>query len=488
MFETQVPAEFSAMARLHPALTPWQPSPAEPWDAIRAAHLMNRAGFGGTPEEVAALVEMGVDRAVDALLDFPDAPAAEQSPGEGPDWSILADIPLRNQERREQQVKLRGPENEEARQALTQQWQRASSGFLNDAARWWITRMAYGPYPLQERLVLFWHGHFTSSFRDDRQGGWRLWNQNEVLRRYAAGNFRELVWSISRDPAMLRYLNNDRNVKARPNENYARELMELFTLGIGNYTEDDIKQVARAFTGWTHDGVDYVFSRRQHDEGEKTVFGRTGAFNGEDIIDLLMAHPACGNHVGGKLFDYFVGCDPDPRVHAALGDTLRRSNYELRPLLRVILRSKAFFDSDRIGGQIKSPIHLLVGTCRLLGGEALNAPQARRELEKMGQVPFEPPNVKGWPGTYDGRKWINTATLLARYNVSIRLVDRIRRGLPDRPDPEKLVDEWLARLISRPVDHAKRQALVEAARGGEARESASNVVKLIVSMPEFQLC
>ena len=268
----------------------------------------------------------------------------------------------------------------------------------------------------------------------------------------------------------------------------ARELMELFTLGIGNYTEDDIKQVARSFTGWTHDGLDFVFVQRQHDDGEKTVFGRSGNFNGEDIIDLLMSHPACGDHIGGKLFDYFVGTDPDPRLNAALGDLLRENGYELRPVLRTILRSQAFFAAGRIGGKIKSPIHLLAGTCRLLGGDTLNIPQARRELEKLGQIPFEPPNVKGWPGTYDGRKWINTATLLARYNLAVRLVERVRSRLPERPEPEKFVDEWLARLIARPVDPAKREALVEAARGSDPNQSALNVVQLIVAMPEYQLC
>jgi uncharacterized protein (DUF1800 family) len=264
--------------------------------------------------------------------------------------------------------------------------------------------------------------------------------------------------------------------------------MELFTLGIGNYTEDDIKQVARSFTGWAHDGVEYVFAARQHDDGEKTVFGQRGNFNGDDIVELLMAHPACAPHVGGKLFDYFVGANPDPKVHASLGDTLRQSNYELRPLLRVILRSKAFSAPERIGGKIKSPIQLLAGTCRLLGGETLNIPQARRELEKLGQVPFEPPNVKGWPGQYDGRKWINTATLLARYNLALRLVDRVKGQLAVKQEPEQFVDHWLARLIARPIEPAKREALLEAARQGKPPEAAVNVVKLIVSMPEYQLC
>jgi uncharacterized protein (DUF1800 family) len=476
------------MRKLHPFLQPWQPSEHEPWDDIRAAHLLNRAGFGGTPEEVAALVRLGVDRAVDALLDFPDAPASEQSPGDGPDWSILAEIPMLERERREAFLQVRGPENEPARQALNQKWQRASAEFLGSATRWWMTRMAYGPHPLQERLVLFWHGHLTSSIRDDRQGSWRLWNQNELLRQHAAGNFRKLIQAISRDPGMLRYLNNDRNIKARPNENYARELMELFTLGIGNYTEQDIKQVARAFTGWQHDGVEFVYAARQHDEGEKTVFGQTANFNGDDIIELLMRHPACAPYIGGRLYDYFVGADPDPKVHASLGDVLRENDYELRPLLRVILRSQAFYAPKRIGGKIKPPVQLLVGTTRLLGAGALNTPQSRRELEKMGQVPFEPPNVKGWPGTYDSRKWINTATLLARYNLAVRLVERVRGQLRTQDPPEQLVESWLARLIGRPVDPAKREALLAAARSAPQDEAAVTVIKLIVAMPEYQLC
>ena len=476
------------MRKLHPYLQPWQPSEHEPWNAVLATHLLNRAGFGGTPDEVQALVKLGVDRAVDALLDFPDAPAAEQAPGEGPDWTILNDIPMRERERREAYSQVRGPENEPARQALNQKWQRASAEFLSSATRWWVSRMAYGPHPLQERLVLFWHGHLTSSIRDDRQGSWRLWNQNELLRQHAAGNFRELIMAISRDPGMLRYLNNDRNVRARPNENYARELMELFTLGIGNYTEQDIKQVARAFTGWTHDGVEYVYAARQHDNDEKVVFGQRGNFNGDDIIELLMRHPASAPYIGGRMYEYFVGSDPEPPVQASLGDVLREKDYELRPLLRVILRSQAFYSHKRIGGNIKSPIHLLVGTMRLLEAGVLNAPQTRRELEKMGQIPFEPPNVKGWPGTYDGRKWINTATLLARYNLAIRLVDRARGRLQGDDAPEKLVDVWLARLIGRPVEAPKREALVEAARNAQPNQAAADVIKLIVAMPEYQLC
>ena len=476
------------MPKLHPELRPWRASEGDAFDAVRAAHLLNRAGFGGTPAEVEAVQRLGVARAVDVLLDFPDAPAGEQKRGDGPDWSALADVPMTEKERQKAYAEVRGDDT--ARQLQNQEWARASGEFMADATRWWVDRMAYGPYPLQERLTLFWHGHFTSSYRDDRQGAWRIWNQNELLRRYAAGNFRDVVKSVSRDPAMLRYLNNNQNRKGHPNENYARELMELFTLGVGNYTEDDVKQVARAFTGWDEDGVAFEFKQRQHDDEPKTIFGRRGDFGGDEVVDLLMLHPAAAPFVAGKLFSYFVGREPDKAVLANLGDVLREANYELRPLLRVILGSRLFFDPARVGGKIKSPVHLLAGTARLMDMKVPNVPETRRELGKMGQTIFEPPNVKGWPAQYEGRKWINTATLLARYNFGVRMAGRAKLLDPasDAHDGESFVDEWLARLIPRPVSPEKRAALIAAAGDGRGRSDLQNVVKLIVSMPEYQLC
>ena len=477
------------MAKLHPDLQPWQPAEGDAFDAVRAGHLLNRAGFGGTPDECAALAQLGVERSVDALLDFPDAPASEQAQGEGPDWSALADVPRTEGDRRRALREHRGAADEDpetARQLLNQSWQRASGEFMRDATRWWLNRMAYGPHPLQEKLTLFWHGHFTSSYRDDRGGSWRLWNQNETLRRHAAGNFRDMVKSVSRDPAMLRYLNNDKNNKRRPNENYARELMELFTLGVGNYTEDDVKQVARAFTGWAHDGESFEFRRGQHDDGAKVVFGQRGNFGGDRVIDLLMRHPAAAPFVAGKLFHYFVGDAPTSAVLKDLGEVLREANYELRPLLRTILRSKAFHARERIGSKIKSPVHLLAGTARLLGMPLPNVPETRRELEKMGQVVFEPPNVEGWPAQYEGRLWINTATLLARYNFGLKMVDRAE--IARDADAAGFVDGWLNRLIGRPVPDESRRELIDAAGDGRGRSDLENVIKLIVSMPQYQLC
>lgn len=482
---------------LHDELQPWEPSSGETFDAVRAGHLLNRAGFGGLPKEIAAVQELGVARAVDVLLDFPDAPAAEQAREGGPDNSMLADVPRSDAERRQAMIDIQqGRSEEEAqteRQLQRQRWRSASQNHMRECGRWWLDRMASGPYPLQEQLVLFWHGHFTSSFRDDREGSWRLWGQNELLRTYAAGNFRTFVRQVSRDPAMLSYLNNDQNVNISPNENYARELMELFTLGVStpehpNYTEDDIKQAARAFTGWTHDGLIFTFRQRLHDEGEKRIFGQIGKFGGDDVVDLLMQHPATGPFIGGKLFEFFVGIEPSPEVKASLGRVLVNANYELRPLLRTILRSRAFFNADRIGGKIKSPIQLVAGTCRLLGIPVPDQRRVQNELEKMGQIPFAPPNVKGWPGQFDGRRWINTATLLARYNFGVEMARQAEIAPPASASSGDVVNEWLSVLIPRPIDGMKRRRLASVVGDRPSTANVTEAVQLMLSMPEYQLC
>jgi uncharacterized protein (DUF1800 family) len=475
---------------LHPSLEPWMPSDGDAFDRVKAGHVLNRAGFGGTPSEIELLQDLGVADGIDLLLDFPDASAAEMSPNDVPDDSMLVDVPQTNQERRVAMSALRNVNGEEAntrRQLLRQTWTRASLRHIAACQAWWIRRMTDGPYPLQEKLTLFWAGLFTSSIRSDRGGSWRLWNQNETLRRHAAGNFIELVRRISRDAAMLQYLNNDRNVKRSPNENYARELMELFTLGVGNYSEDDIKNVARAFTGWSHNGRDFQFNPDQHDDGVKTVFGQQGNFGGDDVVALIARHPACAPYISGRLYHYFVGSAPAPEVAASLARVLVNSNFELRPLLRTILRSKAFFSSDNIGNKIKSPVQLLAGTYRLFDLDVPGARPISRQLEKLGQVPFAPPNVKGWPGQFDGRLWINTATLLARYNFTIEAAGQARPQ-PQSDSPADIVDTWLNRLIPRFVDSLKRRRLIATVGSPPTAGGTLDAVKLIVSMPEYQLC
>jgi uncharacterized protein (DUF1800 family) len=367
---------------------------------------------------------------------------------------------------------------------------------------------------MQEKLVLLWHGHFTTSAKDDR-AELLMWNQNELHRRMAAGNIKDYVHKISHDPAMLDYLNNTQNRKQHPNENYARELMELFTLGIGNYTENDIKESARAFTGWTHDGDDYVFQKYAHDNDTKYFLGKSGNFNGDDIVEIIFQHPACAKYLAGKVFKWFAYDEPDAPLVESLASILRDSNWELRPLLRTILTSKAFYSEKAIGVQIKAPVQLVVGSSRLLGTTiqrqgggfaAMSSP-----LNLMGQMPFYPPNVKGWPG---GHLWISTSTLFLRYNTVVKMttgeafapVSFSKKGPVERKGgrggmkvdfmptgdelrtAEEIVDKWVARLIQRPIDSEKRQVLVDSLENRPTEENVKKMVQLIVSMPEYQLC
>ncbi|MGB7158562.1 MAG: DUF1800 domain-containing protein [Tepidisphaeraceae bacterium] len=489
------------MAKLNAPLQPYKPTNENPFTAVKAAHLLNRAGFGGTEDEVKKVLELGPTEAVEWLLDFPDAGAEEQSQSDVPDLSAIDGYP---KSYREAQQMMRGMTDDE-RMAYRQQLMRANREAIIATGAWWVKRMAVGPYPLQEKLTLFWHGHFTTSARDERSAI-LLWQQNELLRRQAAGNFGQYVLDISRDPAMLDYLNNNQNRKQHPNENYARELMELFTLGIGNYSEQDIKEAARAFTGWGHDGDSFIFRKYDHDNGEKSFFGRRGNLDGKDVIDAILAHRACGSYIAGRLWNFFAYENPEPEITQGLGQVLRENKWEFRPLLRAIFTSQAFYSDKAIGTQIKSPVQLVVGTSRLLGLEAPVGRGLSGALQQMGQVPLDPPNVKGWPG---GRAWINTSTLFVRYNTAVKMVggqtllarEGGRRGrgaaspsptsalaVKTTGQPYEIVDAWVARLIQRPIESHKRDVLIESLGERPNDEAVTKMVQLIVSMPDYQLC
>ncbi len=491
------------MLKLPAALQPYEPTSDDPFDAVKAAHLLNRAGFGGTPDEIAQVMEMGPTKAVDWLIDFPDAPVEEQSQTDVPDMSSIEGYPKTFADRR----KMFLGKTPEERQMLLQKLMASNREAVGATIGWWLKRMAQGPYPLQEKLTLFWHGHFTTSARDERSA-MAMWQQNEMLRRNAAGNFRQFVRQVSRDPAMLDYLNNQQNRKAKPNENYARELMELFTLGIGNYTEQDIKEAARAFTGWAHDGDEYIFRKFDHDEGIKTFFGKRGNFNGDDVIEIILQNPACAPYIAQRLYTFFVAEQADEEICQGLGSVLKESKWDLRPVIYTMLTSRAFYDSKVIGSQIKSPVQLVIGTVRLLDLDAPDIRQLYGPLDQMGQVPLMPPNVKGWPG---GRQWINTNTLFVRYNTCVYLAGggrpvgggeprainlrRQPRGKSPNFQPQsrgtvdEVVDEWVMRLIQRPISDERRQVLIDALDDRiDSTDSVKRMVQLIVSMPEYQLC
>ncbi len=500
------------MPRVLPAaLQPYNPTSANPFDDEKAAHVLARCGFGGTLEEIAAARDQGLEKTLDKFFAFKDAGIDDQPGQPGPDLKRILgdDFPTNLRDF----VRTMKDKTDEQKKAARQRFMQLNRQAVGGTARWWLARMGGGPAPLQEKLTLFWHGHFTTSARDERSA-MLMWQQNELLRRESAGNFARLTKSIARDPAMLDYLNNSQNKKQKPNENFAREVMELFTLGIGHYTENDIKEGARAFTGWTHDGEQYVFRRFDHDYGEKTFMGRRGNFDGEDIINIILEQPACAPYIAGRLWTYFVYEEPEPEITAALGQLLVDGKWELRPLLRTIFSSQAFFSAKALGAQIKSPVQLVVGTIHQLGLKTNDAIEARllALLDQMGQVPLMPPNVKGWPG---GRNWINTSTLFVRQNTCVWLaggevpalapggqrnkglaVGMLRRGAgnvdfkPAEKGPaDDIVDEWVARLIQRPILPEKQKLLIEAlGKTPNDPESIRKMIQLIVSMPDYQLC
>jgi uncharacterized protein (DUF1800 family) len=387
---------------------PLAPLPAAEWTRAQAAHLLRRAGFGGTPAEIDALHARGLDGAVEWLVDFraiPDPLPRFPYRHTGPPAKGLDMAAMSPAERR----------------ARFKEWRRDDVWQCQQVKAWWLDRMVRSPRPLQERLTLFWHGHFCSGMRDVRNS-FQLLLQNQRLRSFAAGSFRTLLREIARDPAMLEYLDNKTNRQEHPNENFAREVMELFVLGIGHYTEQDIKEAARAFTGWTSAGNQFVVRERWHDDGEKTVLGRTGRFTGDDVLEILLAQPSAAEHVAGKLFRHFAHEAPAPAVVQGLAATLRANDWQLRPMLRQLFRSRAFYDPRAVGTQIKGPIDLVVGLCRAMG--VTRVPEGVGIVlcggaAQIGQELLEPPNVKGWAG---GRDWISTSTLLGRYNLASGLV------------------------------------------------------------------
>jgi uncharacterized protein (DUF1800 family) len=268
-------------------------------------------------------------------------------------------------------------------------------------------------------MTLFWHNHFATSQQKVRSAN-LMYRQNVMLRRYAAGNFGALLREVSKDPAMLIYLDGAQNRKGAPNENFAREVMELFTLGEGNYSEQDIKEVARAFTGWSidADAGEFRFRRPAHDDGSKTVFGREGRFNGDDIVTLLLRQPATSEFVVAKLWREFVSPEPDAAAVKQLAATWRAANYEIKPLLRAMLLSEAFWVPANRGVLVKSPVELVVGSLRQFRFSVEDPAPFAVILRQLGQDLFNPPNVKGWPV---GDAWLNTTTLLARKGFLNRL-------------------------------------------------------------------
>ena len=423
-------------------LTPIAPGD---WNFERAAYLLERAGFGGTPEEIQALAALTPQEAVRRLVYYQKVQDVDLPPfqetgiypskswNRGPNVQAFSAILFGSLDKLppEQRAAMMQPARtgvtpEDARIARTDKqavvdkfyyWNAADGRELARADNWLVDRILNTRRPLQEKLVLFWHGHFASGnekVRDYR----KMLAQFQMFREHGNGNLRDLLIGIGQDPAMLIYLDNRQNLKGHPNENFAREILELFSLGVGNYTEKDIKEAARAFTGWTFDDTGSGFMNRPnlHDTGSKTFLGKTGNFSGEDIVDVILQQPAAPHFIARKLYKYFVRENPSKELEDQLAASFAGNKFEIAPFLEQVFLSRDFYSPASYGTQIKSPVQLVISTYKELGLKRCPTyPSFAALTAELGQAVFYPPNVKGWDG---GRTWINPATVFERENVA----------------------------------------------------------------------
>jgi uncharacterized protein (DUF1800 family) len=367
---------------------------AQPLGPDRAQRLLTRAGFAPPPAEVERFAALTQQQAVDRLL--AETLTAARTPA--PAWvddAIVGPRALRALGDEERKLELQ----KNARRSL-------------DLKRWWIAEMATTPSPLTERMTLFWHNHFVSAQPKVR---WPqlMYRQNTLLRRHALGNFGTLLHTIARDPAMLVYLDMATSRRGSPNENFARELMELFVLGQGHYGEHDVKEAARAFTGFSLDPESLAFRYRPglHDGGSKSVLGSTGPLAGDDVLDILLAQPAAAEFIAGKLWREFVSPEPDAARVAAIARRFRESGYDIAAAVREVLQQPEVVDGRAENALVKSPTELAIGLVRQSGARIASDTGLAAAVAAMGQSLYAPPNVRGWPG---GESWINTQTLLVR--------------------------------------------------------------------------
>jgi uncharacterized protein (DUF1800 family) len=483
------------------------------WNYETAAHLLNRAGFGGTPEEIARLTGLGHDAALSSLLDYEKIP----DPTPDPAWAV----PDLGRAERIKAIQGMAPE---AKRQAQQAEQRAQNQHIIELRGWWLDRMARGPRPFQEKMVLFWHGHFATSF-DKVRDAYFMWRQNELFRRLATDYWLRLLTEAGKDPAMLIWLDQAQSRKEHPNENYAREVMELFSLGEGHYTETDVTEGARALTGWSLDRQTEQFIYRPffHDNGDKTFLGLTGNLDGDDMMAQIVRQPQSAVFITGKLWNFFAGQPPSDDLNNALAEAFIDNARCFKPFLRVMFSSKEFYSDAIVRNQVKSPVQWLVGTTRMLQCDLPPAFICGAITRSLGQDLFAPPNVKGWDG---GITWITTNTLLERYNDAATLVQGTTQQLsasdfalrpngagglaqekaaqrvhiggvdlekilaPDeRADKDRLVAALQHRLLqstlSNKQDEALRGFLDSRATLNDA--DIRNVIRLVMATPEYQV-
>ena len=448
---------------------PYDPGPGDGWDLGKVAHFHRRAGFGANWAELVRDLEAGPAASVDRLLSPPAPSDRERESLDGLRDGIMNAASLR----------------------------------VERLKAYWLYRIVYGPDPLREKMTLFWHGLFATSNRKV-QNVERMLAQNELFRRLALGDFRELAAAILVDPAILVWLDGVGNSREKPNENLAREFLELFTLGIGHYSESDIREAARALTGWLQEGKegDYEaplrFDPSRCDGGPKSFLGRIGPWNAADIARIALEQPAAADHLARKLYRFFVrdDIDPSPDLIRPLADRIRDGGFSIRRVLGVIFRSRHFYSAEVRRHLIRSPVEFTAGLVRVLG-----IPRDRIDLliladlcDRQGQILFHPPNVKGWDG---GRAWISSATLLARSNWTNDLIwgnrsmgivsfDPAAWAIDNRIASGHAVRRLADLLLQEDLAPEARSPAVEAGRDGHD-EGIRRALQILMNVPEFQL-
>ncbi len=411
------------------------------FDAPAAGHLLRRLQFGVTPAEIQQAVRDGLDATLDRLF----TPQPETA-----DFTV-------------------------AQAALRDSAVATSS--IQDLKAWWLHRMAGTANPVTEKITLFWHNHFATSYNKVLSVP-MMTEQNDLFRALGPGSFRKLLTAMARDPAMLVWLDGNANRKRHPNENFAREVMELFALGIGNYTEHDIQEAARAFSGWHLREGRFWFNDSQHDESNKTVFGKTGKFEGQAIIDLCLDHPACPKFLAFKLLRAFVMPEPSPEAISRVATLFAQHDLAFAPVLKEVCRSPEFFSDEVRGTIIKSSIELILGTLRPLC-ERIRWPAVRDLAAQLGQDVFAPPSVKGWDG---GRQWIHATAWVQRWNFLSDVTGSDRYGSLRSDVRESIAQHphaWVTALFATPLSDSAREALTKA--------TSTDRLPLALSLPEYQL-
>ncbi len=445
---------------------PYVPGATTPWDLGRVVRLHRRAGFAVTWDEIRRDLADGPEPSVGRLLSGTS--------------------------------RARGVPEHFEEHAATLAVAADGTGQLK---AWWVYRMLFGPDPLGERLVLMWHNHFATSVEKVNDTGW-MRQQNETFRRHARAPFGELLRASLREPALLVWLDAQENHKGRPNENLARELMELFTLGIGHYTEGDVKEAARALTGWTVAGNSFREDPAQHDDGEKVVLGRRRRWTGPDLVAMLLEHPATAERLAWRICDTFLGeGDIDPAGVRLLASGLRERDLDIGWAVGTVLRSRVFHEGRGRRGRVVGPVEFVVGAARAI--ELFDPPPSTLLLAewaaRLGQDLFYPPNVGGWPG---GRSWISAGALIARTNYAAALAGGRDIGLPGPPDvlalaerhgfgrdPGAVTNFATSVLLGVDVRSGRPSSLEGALRPGLPEpEAARRILTLVLSSLDAQKC